>query len=56
MAYDTKAMFQLIADCIAKSQTVEEAYHSVMKAANVEGVSLITYGEALDEIQKIRKK
>jgi len=54
MAYDTKAMFSLIANNIAKSKTLSEAYAAVMEAANVEGVNLPTYEEKIAELEKIR--
>lgn len=56
MAYDTKAMFSLIANNIAKSASLEEAYAAVLEAANAEGVSLPTYEEKIAEIKAIREK
>jgi hypothetical protein len=55
MAYDTKAMFSLLADNVAKSKTLKEAYLVIMKAANVEGVAIKPYEEALEEIEEARK-
>jgi hypothetical protein len=55
MALETKALLSLLADNIAKSQTLKEAYSVVMKAANVEGVSVLSYEDALEEIEQLRK-
>lgn len=55
MAYDTKAMLSLLADNVAKSETLKEAYLSIMKAANVEGVALKSYEEAREDIEEARK-
>jgi hypothetical protein len=43
MAYDTKFMIGLIAQNIAKSKTLKEAYDSVKVAACVEGMQLPSY-------------
>jgi len=55
MADDTKALLSLLADNVAKSKTLKEAYMSIMKAANVEGVAIKTYEEAIEEIEELRK-
>ncbi|MCL2633543.1 MAG: hypothetical protein FWD34_03405 [Oscillospiraceae bacterium] len=55
MAFETKALLSTIADNIAKSETLKEAYSVVMKAANVEGVSLPSYEEAVEEVKAMRK-
>jgi len=55
MAFKTKALLSALAGSIAKSTTLKEAYMVVMKAANVEGVSIPSYEEALEEIEQVRK-
>jgi hypothetical protein len=55
MAFETKALLSTLADGIAKSATLKEAYMVVMKAANVEGVSIPSYEDALEEIEQVRK-
>lgn len=55
MAFETKALLSQIGQNIAKSQTLKEAYLSVQKTANVEGVNLPSYEEALEEIEEARK-
>jgi hypothetical protein len=55
MAFETKALLSSLADNIAKSATLKEAYMVVMKAANVEGVSVPTYEEAIKELEELRK-
>jgi len=52
MAYETKAIFSLLADSIAKSKSVKEAYNVVARAANVEGVKLPSYEEYLQILEK----
>jgi hypothetical protein len=54
MAYDTKLIIRLIADNIAKSESLREAYDSVVEAANIEGVKLPNYKEAREEIERKR--
>jgi len=55
MAYDTKALLSSLAQNVAKSESVEEAYLAVMKTANVEGVQIPTYDEAMEELEGLRK-
>jgi len=55
VGYDTKALLKLIAEIIAKSQTLREAYNSVTRAASVEDVSLLSYDEALALIKAERE-
>ena len=55
MAFEIKAILSALADSIAKSKTLKEAYMAVMKAANVEGVSIPTYEDAMKEIEELRK-
>jgi hypothetical protein len=55
MAYDTKVALTAAALNIVKSKTLKEAYVGVMRLANVEGVQLPSYEEALEEIEELRK-
>jgi len=52
MAYDTKLIVKLIAQGIAKCDTVKEAYRYVKNAASVEGMELPTYEEMKEELEK----
>jgi len=56
MAFDTKSMLTLLANNIAKSKTLKEAYAAVMDAANVEGVNLPTYEDKMAELEELRKE
>jgi len=56
MAYDTKVLLSSLAQNVAKSETVEEAYLAIIQSANVEGVQLPTYDDAVKEIKELRKK
>jgi len=56
MAYETKAIFSLLADSIAKAKSVKEAYNVVARAANVEGVKLPTYDEYIKMLEKENEK
>jgi len=51
MAYETKVLLILVAQQIAKSKTIEEAYAAVQMAANAEGVQL----PPMDEMLKLLK-
>ena len=55
MAYDTKALLSALSQGIAKSKTLREAYSVVAKTANVEGLKLPTYDEAIEENEELRK-
>lgn len=52
MAYETKAIFSLLADSIGRAKSAKEAYNVVVRAANVEGVNLPTYDEFQAAIKK----
>jgi hypothetical protein len=56
MAYDTKVLLSALAQNIAKSETVEEAYFAVVESANVEGVQIPTYDEAMKKLTALRNK
>jgi len=56
MAYETKVILSLIAEGIAKAQTVKAAYQSVVRAANVEGVKLPSYEEMKAELDAENSK
>jgi hypothetical protein len=56
MAYDTKVALSAAAQNIAKSKTLKEAYVGVMRLANVEGVQLPSYEDALAEIEELRRE
>jgi hypothetical protein len=55
MAYDTKVALAAAAQNVAKSKTLKEAYVGIMRLANVEGVQLPSYEDALAEIEELRK-
>jgi hypothetical protein len=41
---------------VAKSKTLKEAYVGIMRLANVEGVQLPSYEDALAEIEELRRE
>lgn len=51
-AYETKLIVSLMARAVAKSKTVKEAYTAIAESARVEGFSLPTYEEAINEANK----
>jgi hypothetical protein len=56
MAYDTKVALAAAAQNIAKSKTLREAYFGVMQIANVEGMQLPSYEDALAQIEELRRE
>jgi len=52
MAYETKVILTLLAENIAKAETVKEAYGAVRRAASVEGVQLPPYDEFKQGMEK----
>jgi len=54
MAYDTKVLLTLLAQAIAKTGSVKEAYMIVVRAANVEGVQLPSYEEMIKEMESAK--
>ena len=55
MSQETKMLLTLLANSVAKSETVEEAYMAIAEAANVEGVALPSYKDAVKALQEMRK-
>jgi len=51
MAYDTKVMLKLIAQNVAKSKTVKEAYNTVKFAASAEDVDLPAFEDMKREFE-----
>jgi len=56
MTLETKVILKLLADNVAKSKTLEEAYESIAEAANLEGLALPSYKEALEILEQRRKQ
>ena len=56
MSYETKVILKLLAAHVAKSKTLAEAYDAIADAASVEGLSLPTYKEAVEQIEEKRKQ
>ena len=52
MAYETKAIFSLLAQSVARAKSVKEAYGIITTAAGVEGLKLPTYEEYLAAISE----
>jgi len=52
MAYETKVILALLAQQIAKSKNVREAYAAIRRAASVEGLQLPPMDELLKEMEK----
>ena len=55
MAYETKVILAALAERVAVSETIEEAYGVIRRAANVEGANLPTYEEYKAELSKEKK-
>jgi hypothetical protein len=55
MAYETKVILALLAQQIARAETLEEAYRAVEMAANVEGVNLPSYEELREKFGEKKK-
>ena len=53
MAYETKVILTLLAQQIAKSKNVREAYAAIRMAANVEGLQLPDFDEMLKEMENV---
>ena len=56
VAYETKVILALLAQQIAKANTVGEAYAIVKLAANVEGLKLPSREELLREMEEEAKQ
>ena len=56
MAYETKAIFSLLADSIGRAKTVKEAYNIVVKAANIEGVQIVSYDEFIEQLKEMQSE
>ena len=56
MAYETKALLSSLAQSILRAETTKEAYAVIMKAANVEGLNIMPYDEAKEELAELRKQ
>jgi hypothetical protein len=54
MAYETKVILTLLANCAAKADSVEEVYDAIRSAANVEGLVLPSYDELAREVRKTK--
>ena len=52
MAYETKVILALLAQQVGKAKSVKEAYTAIVKAANVEGMQLVSYEEFLKELEE----
>jgi len=56
MAYETKAIFSLLAQSVARAKTIKEAYNIIAMAANVEGMKLPSYDECIAMIEDDNEK
>ena len=56
MAYETKAIFSLLADGIGRAKTVKEAYNIVVRAANIEGVQIMSYDEFIEQLKEMQSE
>ena len=52
IAYETKVILRLLARQIAKADSLEEAYESVVIAAGVEGLEIPDYEEERRSVKK----
>jgi hypothetical protein len=51
MAYESKALLASVAQIMAKSKTMEEAYKAISQIANVEGVILKPFQELKKDLE-----
>jgi len=56
MALETKVILKLLANTVAKSKTVEEAYIAIAEAAAVTGMVLPNYKDAVKALEEIRNQ
>ena len=56
MAYETKVILQSLSQHCLRVSTSREVYNIVRSMANVEGVQLPSYDEAIKEIEEAGKK
>ena len=56
MAIETKMLFSLVLDTVARSTSLEEAYEVIATAANVEGINALSYDDAVKKYAAIREK
>ena len=54
MAYETKVILALLAKHLIKCETVEEAYEAIVSAANVEGLELPSYNDAINKLKNMK--
>ena len=52
MAYETKVILTMIAEAIARSKSLKEAYGYVARAASAEGLKLPSYDEIKDLLEQ----
>ena len=55
MALETKVILKVLADSVLRSDSVKEAYSIIVGAANVEGLQLPPYEEAIQELEQLKK-
>ena len=54
MAYETKVILKMVAEEIAKSKSLKEAYMFVENAANAEGLEIPKYEEAKKKYENLK--
>jgi hypothetical protein len=55
MSYETKVILTLLAQQVGRAKTIKEAYMMIVKAANVEGVTLPSYDQFLQEVADMQE-
>jgi hypothetical protein len=53
--YETKVILKLLADSIARAESIEEAYSYVSRAASAEGMTLPSFEDCVKEIKQLKK-
>ena len=55
MTYETKVILTLIAEAVARSESIKEAYGHIVRAANAEGLKLPSYEEIKEMFEQDKK-
>jgi len=56
MAYETKVILKLLANQVARAESLEEAYIFIQEAANAEGLEVSSYEEAREKFKRILER
>jgi len=56
MAYETKVILKLLANHVARAESLEEVYIFIQDAANAEGLEVASYDEARKKLRHTIEK